>query len=256
MSDLDRTNPSRTLPILILDPSFSALAGLHPVYEMAKNQEKMSQRDLMLRFEEITRRALKEREEEVLAQLQSELLLARKLKGKRWITLGGFLFKFLPIVALLGALCYPMLSVYEGGGCLVTMGPFGEIAMYPKTDCGFCKKLVEAPRVSNLGKEQFIKDFITKNIPIVVTDATGNWTAKELFSYEYFRDLYKDNPESLDSDIDQGQFFQYSSDLHHLHDVFHLPEDRMELEGKKWYIGWYASELLMCLESSHASLKL
>lgn len=203
----------------------------------------ISQRDLTLRFEEITRLALKGSEEEVLARLQSELLLARKLKKKSWITLGGFLFKFLPVVALLSALCYPMLLAYVGDGCLVTMGPFGEIAMYPKIDCGFCKELVEAPRVSNLGKEQFIKDFINKNIPIVVTDATGNWTAKELFSYEYFRDLYRDNPESLESDIDQGQFFQYSSDLHHLDDVFHLPEDRTELEGKKWYIGWYASVL-------------
>ena len=210
---------------------------------MAEKQEMISPQDLTLRFEQITRLALKENKGEVINRLQSELLSARKLKKKKWITLGGFLFKFLPIVALLAALCYPALSVYEGGACLVSTGPVGEIVMYPKTDCGFCKDLVEAPRLSNLSTEQFLKDFINKNTPVVVTDATGNWSARELFSYEYFRGLYMDNPESLESDLDQGQFFQYSSDLHHLDDVFHLPEDRVQLEGKKWYIGWYASSL-------------
>lgn len=217
---------------------------------MAEKQKLMNPQDLTLRFEEITRLAPKENAE-IIGRLQSELVLARKLKNKSWITLGGFLFKFLPIVALLVALCYPALSLYEGGGCLVGTGPVGEIVMYPKTDCGFCKELVEAPRVSNLSKEQFIKDFISNNIPIVVTDATENWSARELFTYEFFRGLYMDNPESLDSDNDQGQFFQYSSDLHQLADVFDLPADRVELEGKKWYIGWYASapdvSLVLCV---------
>ena len=87
---------------------------------------------------------------------------------------------------LLVALCYPVLSVYEGGACLVGTGPVGEIVMHPRIDCGFCKELVEAPRLSNLSTEQFIKDFINKNTPIVVTDATGNWSARELFSNVYF----------------------------------------------------------------------
>lgn len=203
----------------------------------------LSTRDLTLRFDEIGRLAPKENEEEVLIQLQNELLLAKKQKKKRWITLGGFVFKFLPLIALLGALCLPVLSMYEGwsegAGCLMTTGPLGEITMLPRTDCGFCKGIVDAPRVSNLSQEQFVKDFIHKNVPIVVTDAMANWTARDLFSYEYFRGLYKDNPHSLEADIDEGQFFQYSSDLHHLEDVFHLPEERMALEGKKWYIGWY-----------------
>ena len=113
---------------------------------MAKKPEMTSTRYLTLRFDKIARLAPKDNEEEVLIRLQNELLLARKEKKEGWITLGGFIFKFLPLIALIGALYFLVLVVYEpwkdGAGCLMTTGGLGEVTMLPATDCGFCKDIV------------------------------------------------------------------------------------------------------------------
>ena len=86
--------------------------------------------------------------------------------------------------------------------------------------------------------EDFVRKYVYTGVPIIVTDATNGWKARKLFTYSYFRELYADNPKSLEEDTKEGQFFAYRSDLNDLYDLFTLSDERAALRGKKWYIGW------------------
>jgi len=60
----------------------------------------------------------------------------------------------------------------------------------------------------------------------------------EVFSYNYFKDLYQQSPEAIDSDTEKGQFFSYSSNIRNLKELFELSSEGVSMATEKWYIGW------------------
>lgn len=69
--------------------------------------------------------------------------------------------------------------------------------------------------------------------PVVVVDATINWTATEVFSFPFFKSLY----DGVDADC---QFFPYRTEFKSLQDVLDMGTDRSLLERgtEPWYVGW------------------
>lgn len=69
--------------------------------------------------------------------------------------------------------------------------------------------------------------------PVVVTDATTNWTAMDTFSYAYLKELYR----GQEADC---QFFPYKTEFRSLQDVFNMSASRALLKAgtKPWYVGW------------------
>ena len=176
-------------------------------------------------------------EEEVVDILRNELKMIQDECSLRSV-LGLLVFNILPIIALLCLVSPFIYQIVTQAPCLVTLGPAGELVGSPIEDCGFCANLTEVPRLSNVEVFDFVSNYHSKNIPIIVTDATQKWPAMDIISYEYLKGLYANNPKALEFDTDNGQFFKYSSDLNGLHDLFNLSEERTTLSGKRWYIGW------------------
>lgn len=152
--------------------------------------------------------------------------------------LNCLVFKVYPVIFLLALSAYPLFRMMAGYSCLVSeISPFGE-AVNPMANCEMCEGVTGAPRLSNLSKDDFIRNYAYTSKPILVVGAVSNWTALDVFSYEYFKSLYVNSPESLEDDNSKGQFFSYSSNMGDLRDLFSLPSEVASMETEKWYIGW------------------
>lgn len=51
----------------------------------------------------------------------------------------------------------------------------------PPESCDYCKDITSIPRLSNLLPEEFEAEFAYSGRPVIISDATTNWTALEVF---------------------------------------------------------------------------
>jgi hypothetical protein len=185
-------------------------------------------------------------EDEILKILVSELDSVQKLKSPEMCSLGSVLallsFKIAPILCVIGFFVGLIYLIVTESPCLVALGPAGDLIGSPPMDCSMCANLTEVPRLSNVDVSEFVFNYHWKNVPIIVTDATQNWSAMKVISYEYLKGLYSNNPDAVDYDAENGQFFKYSSDLNGLEDLFNLTDERSRMQGKRWYIGWSTND--------------
>ncbi len=152
--------------------------------------------------------------------------------------LNCLIFKVYPVIFVLALLAYPLIEMIKGSPCLlVELSPFGE-AVTPIVNCKMCEGVTEAPRLTNLSEDHFIRNYAYTSKPLLVVGAVSNWSALNVFSYEFFKSLYHRLPESLSEDNDKGQFFSYGSNIRDLKNLFSLPSEMAAMKSEKWYIGW------------------
>ena len=173
--------------------------------------------------------------------LESELSSLPKYRSKKF-SVGGAsyvaLFYVLPVLSLLLVIGYGGWNYHQDYPCYYFVPePLQEI-LGPLADCEFCRGIDSAPRLSNLSRVEFIQKYGFSGQPIIVTDATSSWKASSVFSYEFFKQLYLSRPGAIDNDTEFGQFFQYSSNVRNLHELFSMSEDNAQFKGERWYIGW------------------
>lgn len=211
---------------------------------------KPAQEDVAQLVESVVKSS-KHSKQKTLDALRAELVTVEALQQRWWI-ISFFLwviapntivFILLPTAVVLGSMAMTVKlslgSALEGETCMTAWIPHHDQVGVPPQDCSFCVNITEARRVSNLSQEEFFTKYAYSGIPIVVTDATDKWKARELFSYQFFKRLYFRNPKALEKDGIDGQFFAYRSDIDNLFQLFNMSEERSNLEGgKKWYIGW------------------
>ena len=120
--------------------------------------------------------------------------------------------------------------------------PFSELLLdliRPPVDCSFCHGVKGFDRVSNLSQREFTEKYAYSGRPVIITDATANWTAKSKFSFEFLRSVYKENSPVLSNDGNKEcQFFPYKTHFSGLSDVFKMSSKRKNMKGEPWYIGW------------------
>ncbi|XP_074644943.1 bifunctional arginine demethylase and lysyl-hydroxylase JMJD6-like [Tubulanus polymorphus] len=126
--------------------------------------------------------------------------------------------------------------------CIFPVPDFAVDVFRPVKDCSVCEGMSEVDRVSNITPEEFEKKYAYSKRPVVITDGAKNWTAPKIFSFEYFKKLYKDQPTALAEHAEKSgcQFFPYKTEFEVLEDVFDMGEARalMTDGSKPWYIGW------------------
>ena len=182
-------------------------------------------------------------DEEIKECLEKDGLLqtpidSAQLIQKAWRLLDILIFKVYPILFLCAMFAYPVVKAYTGAPCLVSeVFPLSE-AVVPFVDCGMCEGVTGAPRLTNLSQEEFIRNYAYQSKPILVVGAASDWPALDVFSYDYFKNLYLSRPGALEGDNAQGQFFAYSSNIKDLADLFALPSEVATMSKEKWYIGW------------------
>jgi len=82
-----------------------------------------------------------------------------------------------------------------------------------------------------------------------------NWTATDVFSFDFFKNIYPDDSPALDSFDSDCQFFPYKTKFKNLREVLNMSPERARLENGShfWYIGWYESiQFSLVVHSSQA----
>ena len=124
--------------------------------------------------------------------------------------------------------------------CLVENNIFSMEVTRPLFDCNACADLKEFPVVKDLSKEEFLAKYAYSTVPVLVKEATQNWTAMETFSFKYFKDIYTKNLDALKAVEEECQFFPYNTEFETLEEVFRMTSNRASYKDgeKPWYVGW------------------
>lgn len=110
----------------------------------------------------------------------------------------------------------------------------------PKTSCEMCANLRSVPVETNISTEMFLEKYAYTMVPVLIKEATRNWTAMSAFNFRFFRDLYNSVNGSLAAVDEECQFFPYNTDFRTLEEVFNMTDDRADFKDGEnpWYIGW------------------
>ena len=133
-----------------------------------------------------------------------------------------------------------LIDLLHDSECLVENNIFSMEITRPRFDCSACAGLKEFPVVKDLSKDEFLEKYAYTTVPVLIKDATRNWTAMETFSFEYFQKIYTQNRETLLSVEEECQFFAYNTEFDTLEQVLAMPRSRASYKDgeKPWYVGW------------------
>ena len=95
------------------------------------------------------------------------------------------------------------------------------------------KSLITFCNIFIINAVYFISSYAYSGRPVIIKDALANWTAMEMFSYEFFRELY--TKDSISSRSRRCQFFPYKSGFHSLNEALTMSKER---QLTPWYFGW------------------
>lgn len=89
---------------------------------------------------------------------------------------------------------------FQSADCFLKMPDKLSHAFRKPENCDFCRTVTQIDRVSDLSSELFEEKYAYTGTPVIVTDATGNWTAIDVFSFNYLKsvqqNVYYGNEES------------------------------------------------------------
>lgn len=144
-------------------------------------------------------------------------------------------YRLLPVVVLLFALTRPLLAVREHQPCLVDQFIAGHWSL-PRADCQrVCvgiDKVIEF-NSSDFTQTNFMENYSYTSKPLLIKGAASSWPATNIFSSDYFKQLYQKWPEAIDRDTHNGLYATYKSRMHNIKQF--LQNSSSE---KDWYISW------------------
>ncbi|KAL0268798.1 UNVERIFIED_CONTAM: hypothetical protein PYX00_010613 [Menopon gallinae] len=108
----------------------------------------------------------------------------------------------------------------------------------PPVQCSMCQGITHVEKVANLTPDLFEDRYAYSGRPVVITDGMVNWTAREVFSFDFFKGIYETRMEQWST---YGcQFFPYNTEFNHLREVFNMSRERATMvDGTEpWYVGW------------------
>ena len=124
--------------------------------------------------------------------------------------------------------------------CLLENNMLVAEAARPIVNCKMCKGVKEIPHLSKITREEFSKYAYT-GLPVIVSDALQNWTARETFNFSFFKNLYSKHENVWEMQERECQFFPYNTEFDTLEEaLMDMTEARANLEEgqRKWYFGW------------------
>lgn len=151
-----------------------------------------------------------------------------------------FLVLFVPIFCsvLLEYFDVDVIKGIRGTRCLIPNNYFIWEFTRPVSNCDYCRDVTRALILPNLTREEF-KRYAYSSRPMVIKNAASHWPASEVFSWEFFRNLYEHIDGAYDS-VEECQFLHFKSNFTNLRDVFAMSEERATQRSGKdpWYVGW------------------
>lgn len=127
------------------------------------------------------------------------------------------------------------IDLFRTRNCLISM----PTAFRKPENCDFCTNVSEIVRVANIVPSEFERNFAYNARPVIVTDATLNWSAQNVFDFWYFQRLYRSADDSSEDEMN-CQFFPYKTEFKTLLEALSIPDERVKYESgtQPWYFGW------------------
>lgn len=122
--------------------------------------------------------------------------------------------------------------------CILQMPPYISEPFRGPIECSECANVTEVHKVDHLSHDEFLKRYAFSMQPVIVTDSQSDWTAKNTFSFDFFRNVYSEGSQALEQVHNNCQFFPYQTELNNLSEAFNMSKDRIEGKAEPWYIGW------------------
>ncbi|KAM7361972.1 bifunctional arginine demethylase and lysyl-hydroxylase psr-1 [Cochliomyia hominivorax] len=152
--------------------------------------------------------------------------------------------KILLIICLLAYGIHYYFSDLRSKRCSLIMPQLMRYSFRPPENCDFCQNVDHIERVRDITPQEFAQYYAYSARPVIVEDATKNWTALEKFDYWYFREVY--NNAKRKQKILDCQFLPYKTGFHDLFEALDMPRERVdyfsdteaEMEQQPWYFGW------------------
>ena len=149
------------------------------------------------------------------------------------------LYRLLPLASISLYSCFYLYqrfyALYNGETCLISQFTVPEFAVKIK-DCSVCSNVRGSTVIDDIIPMEFMKKHAYSIVPSLMKEAASDWPAINVVTVDYFKELYNNNPTSLDYDVNGGQFFAYSSGINDIGELMKLNGDNSE--HSKWYIGW------------------
>ncbi|CAH2243670.1 uncharacterized protein LOC120626369 [Pararge aegeria] len=143
---------------------------------------------------------------------------------------------YVAIIAVLVIGCWWIYSESLITGCLFQL-PYDTKSLFRSPeDCSMCVGVNDVTRLSNISAEEFEDLYAYTTQPVIVTDATKNWKAIEQFNFQFFADFYRND--KMGKRINECFYFSYKSGFKSLDEVFSMDDERANLSGDPWYVGW------------------
>ncbi|XP_045765636.1 uncharacterized protein LOC123867583 [Maniola jurtina] len=140
------------------------------------------------------------------------------------------------IIAVLVIGCWWIYSESLITGCFLKLPYESKSLFRAPEDCSMCVGVSDVTRLSNISAEEFEDRYAYTTQPVIVTDATTDWKAMEQFNFQFFANFYRNN--KMGRRINECFYFSYKSGLRSLDEVFRMDEQRANLSGDPWYVGW------------------
>lgn len=160
-----------------------------------------------------------------------------RIKRVLGLTVRLLLYRILPISLLISTIYYKLQLLVESDPCLVAQPIIHDFASQI-IDCRRCRNISKAVTIDQISVIDFMNDYATTLQPVLMKGAASDWPALKVFSYEYFKGLYLKKPDAINHDVEEGQFFSYSSGIFRLDEFMSLDNETASLKRNKWYIGW------------------
>ena len=133
----------------------------------------------------------------LLEQLQKRSLLgpseSKPYGGVCGLTRKRLLFILLPCLVAAIALYTNdegFWEAYMASPCLVEASVLLAEVGRPLVDCNLCDGLKQVEVVHKLSEAEFIKRYAYTGVPVLVKEATANWTAMDTFSFDFFKRIF------------------------------------------------------------------
>ncbi|XP_045211643.2 uncharacterized protein LOC123563114 isoform X2 [Mercenaria mercenaria] len=173
-------------------------------------------------------------------------VLIKPTRKKRWLSKRGA-FSLVFIIGIISSVAAYYFKdainetfEIESIRCLIENNELTIEMARPLIKCDICRNLDSVPVEYGISAQEFKQKYAYSTVPVLIKEATSNWSAMSKFSYKFFKDLYTEKEGALDSVDEQCQFFPYKTDFSTLNDVFNMSDARANFsEGEApWYIGW------------------
>lgn len=122
--------------------------------------------------------------------------------------------------------------------CILPTNEIIQDPFRPPVNCNECANVTGVAIVSNLSQDEFIEKYAFSMQPVLIVDAQDGWSAQNTFSFEFFRNIYKEGSEALTKVNKDCQFFPYQTEFTNLGEMLNMSKHRSEGKEKPWYVGW------------------